>query len=498
MHDWRLEMNLIDSIIANKCDCEGNAIAIVYKDGFITYGNLYSCIAQTAANLKDSGVSPIEIVAVDCENSLNHLLMILALAYLGSPSMSLSKSMSKTQKLNLSQRVMFKKILVDYDADYSIEEVEFIRIHTLTKFYATRLPAYIPKKNDIWHYVVGSGSTGKHKVMPVTHHQQVNRAILGCQWLPYGCQDKLYSFVSMHFYGGKQRALEAFAIGATIYLDTPGKIDISAEIDRGHITAVYGTVFHVETYFAKFAKSDDRRVFGKLNALMLGGSYVQASLREKIRNKLTDKLFVLYGTNETHTASITPLGVACSNEFLVGKPLPGYSIDVVDELNRPLPPNNRGLIRIKSPVAINGYLDDWLETEHAFRDGYFYPGDMGFIDQSGYLYYVGREDDMMIVSGINLYPKQIEEVIRSHDSVLDVYVAAIKHDILQDIPVALVELKTEQRNISDADLLFYVKDKLGGYALWRLFIVSKIPRNEQGKLQKLEVMKLIELKLSGS
>jgi acyl-coenzyme A synthetase/AMP-(fatty) acid ligase len=77
-------------------------------------------------------------------------------------------------------------------------------------------------------------------------------------------------------------------------------------------------------------------------------------------------------------------------------------------------------------------------------------------------------------------------------------VAAIKHDVLQDIPVALVELKTDQRNISDNDLLFYVKDKLGNYALWRLFIVSKIPRNEQGKLQKVEVMKLIELKLSGS
>lgn len=488
-------MNLIDRIFVHNCNYKANKIAILHKNEIITYGNLYSYVVQAAANLRALGISQFEIVAVDCENSLNHLLMILALTYLGAPSVSLSKSMSMTQRMTLLQYVQFTKILVDYDGSNSMDEVELVSINNLNRFCAKELPAYTPKKSDVWHYVVGSGSTGKHKVMPVTYEQQINRALLGCQWLPYGSEDKLYSFVGMHFYGGKQRALEAFALGATLYLDTPGKIDVSEEIDKGCITAIYGAVFHVEAYFAKFSRPDDQRVFAKLNALMLGGSYVRASLRKKICNRLTDKLFVLYGTNETHTASITPPGRVCDHEFLVGKALPGYSVDIVDQFNRPLLAGNSGLIRIRSPVVINGYLNDSSETERAFRGGYFYPGDIGFIDESGSIFYVGREDDMMIVSGVNLYPKQIEEVIRSHDSVLDTCVTAIKHDAFQDIPVALVALKDHQKNILDGELLLYVKDKIGSHGLWKLFIVNKIPRNEQGKLQKIEVINLIKNKL---
>lgn len=488
-------MNLTDLLIDSQLKKKAIKIAILYKDQSITYDELYSLVIDIAGRLKISGICPGEIVGVDCDNSLNHLLMILALAYLGAPSVSFSKSMSVTQRLSLAQRLPFKKILIDYDGSYSIDQIELIRINNLNKSYVGKLPIFTPKTNDVWHYVVGSGSTGKYKVMPVTYHQQINRALLGRQWLPYESGDRFFSFVSMHFYFGKQRALEAFAKGATLYLDTPGKIDISAEIDKGFITAVYGTVFHIETYFSKFARSNDQAVFSKLNALILGASYVGASLREKIRDKLTDKLFVIYGTNETNTASVTQLGTAHINELLVGKPLPGYSIDVVDEFNRQLPPNNKGLIRIKSPVAINGYLDDLSETERAFRGGYFYPGDLGFIDENGALFYIGREDDMLIVSGINLYPKQIEDVIRSHDSVLDVCVVAIKHDAMQDIPVAVVEFKDDQKKIPDEELLLFVKDKLGSYALWKLFIVDKIPRNEQGKLQKSEVINLIKLKL---
>jgi len=491
-----LNMNLTDILIDPQLKNKRNKIAILYRDQSITYDELYSLIIDIAGRLKSSGISPGKIIAVDCENSLNHLLIILALAYLGAPSVSLSKSMSVTQRLSLAQRLPFQKILIDYDCSYFIDQIELIRINNLNKSCVGKLPIFTPKTNDVWHYVVGSGSTGKYKVMPVTYYQQINRALLGRQWLPYESDDRLFSFVSMHFYFGKQRALEAFAKGATLYLDTLGKIDISAEIDKGFITAVIGTVFHIETYFAKFAKSNDQAVFGKLNALVLGASYVRASLREKISNKLTDKLYVIYGTNETNTASVTQLGTAHSNELLVGKPLPGYSIDVVDEFDRPLPPNNKGLIRIKSPVAINGYLNDLGETERAFRGGYFYPGDVGFVDENGSLFFIGRQDDMLIVSGINLYPKQIEDAIRSYDSVLDVCVVAIKHDAMQDVPVAIVRLRDEQKKISDDELLLFVKDKLGNHALWKIFIVDKIPRNEQGKLQKLEVINLINLKLN--
>jgi D-alanine-D-alanine ligase-like ATP-grasp enzyme len=314
--------------------------------------------------------------------------------------------------------------------------------------------------------------------------------MLGPGWLPYGPEDTLLSLVSMHFYAAKQRYLEAVAVGAGMFLDRPGQIDIRPYIDSGTVNAVYGTVFHAEALMQTLPAGSSEVLAG-LRALMIGGSTVSMDLREKIRRTLTPRLYLFYGTNETHTSTIAAPDEVFSLPGGVGRALPGFRLKVVDPGGRSLPAGQDGEILIRSPASIDSYLDADAESRAVFRRGWFATGDVGALTADGQLVHKGRSDGMLIVSGVNLYPAEVEQILRRCEGVADAHVTAMHHPALQDVPVALVVPAPGERPDEQA-LVAKVREQLGAHALFRVFRVDRIPRNEQGKVQRLAVKELLQ------
>jgi D-alanine-D-alanine ligase-like ATP-grasp enzyme len=164
----------------------------------------------------------------------------------------------------------------------------------------------------------------------------------------------------------------------------------------------------------------------------------------------------------------------------VGHPHPGFELQVVDAKDRPLPAGEAGLVRIRSATGIDGYLNDPIATAEAFRDGWFYPGDLGRLAAGGQLIHLGRADDLMIMNGINIYPAEIEQTLLIHPAVRDAAAMPIRHPVHQDVPVAVVSLHPGA-DAAAQDLLRFVHDRIGAHALHQIFILEEIPRNEQGK-----------------
>jgi acyl-CoA synthetase (AMP-forming)/AMP-acid ligase II len=158
---------------------------------------------------------------------------------------------------------------------------------------------------------------------------------------------------------------------------------------------------------------------------------------------------------------------------------------VVGEDRRDLPPGEVGEIIGRSPMLMPGYYKRTDLTALAIIDGWMYTGDMGFMDEDGYLHLVDRKKDLIISGGVNVYPKDIEEVLVTHPAVLEAAVFGIPHDKWGEAPLAAVVLKRDT-SASGPEIKEWVNARVGAryQQVCDVVILAEFPRNTAGKTLK--------------
>jgi o-succinylbenzoate---CoA ligase len=218
-----------------------------------------------------------------------------------------------------------------------------------------------------------------------------------------------------------------------------------------------------------------------LRCVLLGGSAAPPQLVEEcVRRGIP--IAPTYGLTEA-TSQVTTLlpDRAPSKPSSSGLPLP------LTELRITTPtgvgrPGEVGEIEIRGPTVFAGYLGDSISGSHAITDGWFRTGDAGHLDGNGYLYIIDRRDDLIISGGENVYPAEIERVLRDHPSVLDAGVIGIADESWGSRPVAAV-VWTGASDRADSDLLHHCQQHLPGYKIPdRFLLLSELPRSPSGKL----------------
>lgn len=484
-------MNLAQ-LLLNQTSLNPNGLAVRDMNKDLTYREFTDQVLRACTVLDSLGVQADEVVAIEMADPVDHLVATLALAYLGAISVSFSVSMpngyvSTVMKLTGCSRVISKNSPRQISRAWTKPVIAWEEV-VQGEITFTRGPES-RTQGDIWTYVIGSGSTGRRKILPVSHGVQVARALKGGEWLPYDNSDVIHSTVPMAYYATKQRFFEAMAIGAAMhfgFLSTPEYI---SEIRSKRITVLYGTVFHFENILRSLSIKDEG-VFSQVRALIIGGSHVSSDLRKRISESLSPNLFVVWGTNESHTSTITQLNLGDTHAETVGYPIPGVRLELVSDKGFQVPRGERGRIRVSSDSCIDRYLNDEELTRIAFRDGWFYTGDVGYLTGDGELVHLGRSDDMMIINGINLFPAEVERCLRSFPGIADAVVVPIGHRLSQDLPVALI-VASPMARVEKGEVLSFVHSSIGNYALFDLRVVNAIPRNDQGKLTHESIRKVV-------
>jgi long-chain acyl-CoA synthetase len=169
----------------------------------------------------------------------------------------------------------------------------------------------------------------------------------------------------------------------------------------------------------------------------------------------------------------------------VGCPPPGYDIRIVNDNGEALGPGVIGEIVGRGPILSSGYYQQLELTNEAFRDGWLYSGDLGYLDESGFLHLAGRKKELIISGGVNVYPQNIEEIAAAHERVLEVAVFGVESEKWGEIPVAAVVLQTETALDANA-LMEWINNRVEArfQKISAVLIVDQMPRNVAGKTLK--------------
>src|SRR6185503_13596830 len=197
-----------------------------------------------------------------------------------------------------------------------------------------------------------------------------------------------------------------------------------------------------------------------------------------------DQICNVYGSTETYgNCAVTPHDLPLQDRMTCqGPPLPGFELRIVDpETRRPLDSAETGEIEVRGYVT-SGYIDDAVATERAFTDdGWYRTGDLGRIDERGFLSYVGRATEMIKTAGINVSPAEVERFIRSHPSVREVAVVGAPHPTKDEAPVAFV-CAVRGADVDADEILGHCRRSIAGYKVPAVVIMcDELPRTATGK-----------------
>ncbi|MDF2463530.1 MAG: AMP-dependent synthetase and ligase [Ramlibacter sp.] len=487
-------MNISD-MLESQAAALGPASAIILQNRKLTFEELNARVWQLAGQLRRCGVGRGDVLAHTFDSELDLFCCMMASARIGATVFSLPLNTPLLKRQQLLQQVRARHLATDMGGlQYS--GISRILIGSEGERLNPTVPEPGLKDEDPpapWIIVSGSGSTGRAKLLPITHRQQWARMKAGQGLFPYAARDVFASLIPLDFYTTKMRFLEALTKGTPFVLHDKNCRGVADLVDRFKVTALYGTVMHAEQLLQSLPAST-QAAMESLTALMLIGSTVSANLRHRIRERLCSRLCVLYGTNESGTLCATEWQDVYQVPGTVGRPQSGFRLEVVDDDDAPVPAGQPGQVRIQSPTMIDGYLDDELATARAFKNGWFYPGDLGRLTPDGQLIHLGRSDDMMIVNGINIYPAEIEQVLTAHPAVREAAAMPLKHAVHQDVPVCAVSL-VEGARVDAQALLSFARERLGGHALHQVVMLDRIPRNDRGKPDREELKATIALRL---
>jgi long-chain acyl-CoA synthetase len=290
----------------------------------------------------------------------------------------------------------------------------------------------------------------------------------------------------VHHGAGPQAATATCARGGTVVLLDPYDAEAALRLIDQHKIQVWTAV---PTMLLRMqALPDevlDRYDLSALRVVATGAAPVPQSLKEWIAKRVgADVLWEAYGVSEAGMITWAAPAHHAIKPATSGVPFDGVDIAIVDEHWNRLPAGQTGEIAVSTPVVIDHYLGADRLGEDTVKDGFYRTGDVGHLDDDGFLFITDRVKDMIVAGGVNIYPAEVEKALVEHPGVIDAAVIGIPHDDFGEQPMAFI-VATGDPPPTEADLLAFLTDRLASYKRPRSFrFVAELPLNPAGKVLK--------------
>ncbi|KJJ98348.1 malonyl-CoA synthase [Pseudomonas sp. 21] len=339
--------------------------------------------------------------------------------------------------------------------------------------------------SDLAAILYTSGTTGRSKGAMISHGNLVSNArALVDAWQITGEDWLLHALPIFHIHG--------LFVACNSLLMAGGSMLFLSKFDAAQMLRLLPQVnllMGVPTFYTRLLDQPGltREAVAHMRLFISGSAPLTAETHKAFSERTGMAILERYGMTETGMNTSNPLdGQRIAGT--VGFPLPGVELRITDPSQSeptPLPQGEPGMIEVRGPNVFQGYWRMPEKTAEELRaDGYFMTGDIGFVDERGYVQIVGRNKDMIISGGFNVYPKELEEILDTLPGVVESAVIGVPHpDFGEGVTAVLVA--TQGQAPSEAQVLAALDGKLARFKQpKRVMVVDALPRNVMGKVQK--------------
>lgn len=481
-------------------------VKVAARDRFrqITYGQLNARVNQLAHGLLAMGVRKGDSVAVLVGNRIEHLEIIFAAAKIGALAIPLD---IKWRALELGSVISFFKpavLILQQECAAEFGKAKAAQDLSCVKPVIIADPSYGGlldgqsvaeptvglSEDDPFAILLTSGTTGFPKGCLATQRTFVFHCINNAIEKGLGVHDRAILASPIYFNAGRSFTLAIIYYGGTMFLhDQFDPVEILRTIEREKITYLGAVPTMCERLLQ--VPAVDKYDTGSLRCLAITGGKVHEPILQGLREHITPNIYRTYASTDSGQMAISKPGDIDRKPLAAGMPVWCVDLRVVDEKNEAVGVKEVGEIICHSPLATQGYYMNPEATNASFRDGWFYTGDLGYFDEEGYLFIVGRKKDMVKSGGISIYPLEIEGVLYQHPDVVEAAVIGVP-DVQWGEAVKAVVVLREGAHIGGDGLIPFCRERLASYKVPKsVDIVDSLPHTETGKVAKVKLKEMM-------
>jgi len=479
----------------------GDSVAIIGRNRATTYAELADLVGRARGGFRAEGIAEGDRVVIVCSNGVPFVVAYLALLGIGAVAVPLDPTSPAGELAREIETVGAIGAVVDRAGSAAWRDLDGASIPTIRTVIAAdaaELPGAVAasqvmaadpvpvvdvRPEQLAALLFTSGTAGAPRAAMLTHgsmRANLDQARSGREHLAPG--DVAYGVIPLyHVYGLNVVLGQTLLSGATLLLvqrfDPATAIESIAE--RG-VTVLFGAP-PLWVAFSQFAEAPENS-FSSIRIASSGASKLPVAVAESLEQRFGLVVAEGYGLTEASPVVTSSAGLQ-PRHGSVGVVLDGIDLRIVDEDGDDVLVGDAGELWVRGPNVFAGYLDDPAATARVLTaDGWLRTGDLGYCDEDGFVYLVDRAKDLIIVSGFNVFPAEVEEVLLSHPGVAEAGVVGVPHPHTGEAVKAFVVV-VDGADLDEETLIDHARLQLARYKCpSKVVIVDELPRNAAGKL----------------
>jgi acyl-CoA synthetase (AMP-forming)/AMP-acid ligase II len=479
----------------------GDEVALIDELGTLTFRDIDQRTNALAHGLAAGGIGEGDNVGLMCRNHRGFIESVVACSKLGVNVLFLNTAFSGPQLTDVAQREQPKALIYDHEFEELIHDASrrrrrFIAWHDaeegkpkdplLEEMAAGGDTAPVSPPSERGKAIIlTSGTTGTPKGASRSQPKSLDPAAALLAMIPLKAREKTMIAAPMFHSWGFVHFTLGMSLSSTLVLKR--KFDPAATLSltaQHECTALIVVPVMMQRILELPEETLQQYDLSKLRVVAVSGSALPGALSERWMDLFGDNVYNLYGSTEVAWASIATPADLRAAPGTAGRPPHGTIVRLYDDDGNPVAPGETGRIFVGNEMQFEGYTGGGNKDA---IDGLLSSGDVGHFDEDGRLFVDGRDDDMIVSGGENVFPAEVEDLLAGHEAVVEVAVFGVDDEQFGQRLKAVVVLR-EGVSVSEDDIKQHVKSNLAGYKVPRdVEFVDELPRTSTGKVLKREL-----------
>jgi acyl-CoA synthetase (AMP-forming)/AMP-acid ligase II len=479
----------------------GDEIALIDELGTLTFRDVDERTNALAHGLAANGICEGDNVGLMCRNHRGFIESVVACSKLGANVLFLNTAFSGPQLTDVAQREQPKALIYDYEFEELIHDASrrrkrFIAWHDaedgkprdplLEEMSASGDTAPVSPPSERGKAIIlTSGTTGTPKGASRSQPKSLDPAAALLAMIPLKAREKTMIAAPMFHSWGFVHFTLGMSLSSTLVLKRKFDPEDTLSLTAQHQTAA---LIVVPVMMQRILELPEETLtqydLSKVRVVAVSGSALPGALSERWMDLFGDSVYNLYGSTEVAWASIATPEDLRAAPGTAGRPPHGTIVRLYDDDGNPVAKGETGRIFVGNEMQFEGYTGGGNKDD---IDGLLSSGDVGHFDEAGRLFVDGRDDDMIVSGGENVFPAEVEDLLSGHDAVVEVAVFGVDDEEFGQRLKAVVVLR-DGASVSEDEIKKHVKSNLAGYKVPReVEFVDELPRTSTGKVLKREL-----------